>query len=61
MTKSACVRVRVVRIALLGATAFGLLAAPLAIGEAAAKVGVTSATDGGPNNYNAIGAFVGTR
>jgi hypothetical protein len=28
--------------------AFGLLAAPLAIGEAAAKVGVTSATDGDP-------------
>jgi hypothetical protein len=48
MTKSACVGVRAVRIALLGATAFGLLAAPLAIGEAAAKVGVTSATDGDP-------------
>ena len=48
MTKSAYVRVRVVRIALLGATAFGLLAAPFAIGEAAAKVGVTSATDGDP-------------
>ena len=48
MTKSACVRVRAVRIALLGATVFGLLAAPLAIGEAAAKVGVTSATDGDP-------------
>ena len=48
MTKSACVRVRAVRIALLGATAFGLLATPFAIGEAAAKVGVTSATDGDP-------------
>src|ERR687897_924659 len=48
MTKSACVRVRAVRIALLGATAFGLLAAPVAIGDAAAKVGVTSATDGDP-------------
>ena len=48
MTKSAYVRVRVVRIALLGATAFGLMAAPFAIGEAAAKVGVTSATDGDP-------------
>src|ERR687898_2164040 len=48
MTKSACVRVRAVRIALLGATAFGLLAAPAAIGDAAAKVGITSATDGDP-------------
>jgi hypothetical protein len=48
MTKSACVRIRAVRIALLGATAFGLLAAPVAIGDAAAKVGVTSATDGDP-------------
>ncbi|MBI2739780.1 MAG: FecR domain-containing protein [Rhodospirillales bacterium] len=46
MTKS--VRGRVVRGALLGATACGLLAAPLAIREAAAKVGVTSATDGDP-------------
>jgi hypothetical protein len=48
MTKSVCVRVRVVRIALLGATALALLNAPFAIGEAAAKVGVTSATDGDP-------------
>src|SRR5688572_16458675 len=48
MTKSACFGIRAVPIALLGATAFGLLAAPLAIGEAAAKVGVTSATDGDP-------------
>jgi hypothetical protein len=37
-----------VRTALLGATVLGLLAAPLAIHEAAAKVGVTSATDGDP-------------
>jgi hypothetical protein len=37
-----------VRTALLGATVLGLLAGPLAIGEAAAKVGVTSATDGDP-------------
>jgi FecR-like protein len=48
MTKSVCARVRVVRIALLGATALALLNAPFAIGEAAAKVGVTSATDGDP-------------
>src|SRR6188768_2961161 len=48
MAKSACARVRAVRIARLGAMVFGLLAAPLAIGEAAAKVGVTSATDGDP-------------
>jgi hypothetical protein len=34
--------------ALLGATAFGLLAGPWAIREAVAKVGVTSATDGDP-------------
>ncbi len=46
MTKS--VRGRVVRGALLGATALGLLATPLAIREAAAKVGVTAATDGDP-------------
>jgi hypothetical protein len=37
-----------VRAALLGATVLGLLAAPLAVREAAAKVGVTSATDGDP-------------
>ena len=48
MTKSARVRGRAVRLALLGATAFGLLAAPLAVGDAVAKVGVTSATDGDP-------------
>ena len=49
MTNSACVRVRAVRTALLAATVFGLLAAaPFAIREAAAKVGVTSATDGDP-------------
>lgn len=46
MTKSVCGRD--VRSALLGAVVFGLLAAPLAIREAAAKVGVTSATDGDP-------------
>src|SRR5690349_5370906 len=48
MTNSAGVRVRAVRTALLGATVLGLLAAPLAVREAAAKVGVTSATDGDP-------------
>jgi hypothetical protein len=48
MTKSVRVRVRVVRAARLGATALALLNAPFAIGEAAAKVGVTSATDGDP-------------
>jgi FecR protein len=48
MTKSVCARVRGVRIALLGAAALALLNAPFAIGEAAAKVGVTSATDGDP-------------
>jgi FecR protein len=48
MKKSVCARVRVVRIALLWATAVALLNAPFAIGEAAAKVGVTSATDGDP-------------
>ena len=42
------VRGRVVRGALLGATALGPLAAPFAIREATAKVGVTSATDGDP-------------
>jgi hypothetical protein len=45
-TKS--VRDRVVRGVLLGAKAFGLLATPFAVREAAAKVGVTSATDGDP-------------
>jgi hypothetical protein len=39
---------RVARGALLGAPALGLAATPLAIREAAAKVGVTSATDGDP-------------
>ena len=48
MTKSACVRVRAVRIALLGATALALLTAPVVVSEATAKVGVTSATDGDP-------------
>ena len=48
MKKSVCARVRVVRIALLGAMSLALLNAPFAIGEAAAKIGVTSATDGDP-------------
>src|SRR5215216_2046975 len=48
MTKLVCARVRAVRIALLGATALALLTAPFFAGEAAAKVGVTSATDGDP-------------
>src|ERR1044072_1655069 len=48
MTNSAHVRVRAVRTALLGATVLGLLAAPLAVREAAAKVGGTSATVGDP-------------
>jgi len=39
---------RVVHGALLGTTALGLLAAPLASRDAEAKVGVTSATDGDP-------------
>jgi hypothetical protein len=48
MAKSVLVRVSLVRAALLGATALALFGAPFAIGEAAAKVGVTSATDGDP-------------
>ncbi|HZX85225.1 MAG TPA: FecR domain-containing protein [Reyranella sp.] len=36
------------RAALLGATALSLFSAPFTIGDAAAKVGVTSATDGDP-------------
>ncbi len=47
MTKPVCARVRAVRIALLGATVF-LLTTPFFTGQAAAKVGVTSATDGDP-------------
>ena len=45
---SVWVRVQAVRMALLGAATLGLLAAPVAIGGASAKVGVTSATDGDP-------------
>ena len=48
MTKLVCARVRAVRIALLGATALALLTTPFFAGQAAAKVGVTSATDGDP-------------
>jgi hypothetical protein len=48
MTKLVCARVRAVRIALLGATALALLTPPFFAGQAAAKVGVTSATDGDP-------------
>ena len=48
MAKSVLVRVSLVRAALLGATALALFSAPFTIGEAAAKVGVTSATDGDP-------------
>ena len=48
MGKSVLVRASLVRAALLGATALSLLGAPFAIGDAAAKVGVTSATDGDP-------------
>jgi hypothetical protein len=48
MAKSALVRVRLLRTALLGATALALFSGPFAIGEAAAGVGVTSATDGDP-------------
>jgi hypothetical protein len=48
MARSVLVRVSLVRAALLGATALALFAAPFTIGEATAKVGVTSATDGDP-------------
>jgi hypothetical protein len=48
MAKSVLVRVSLVRAALLGATALSLFSAPFTIGDAAAKVGVTSATDGDP-------------
>jgi hypothetical protein len=48
MAKAVLVRVSLVRAALLGATALSLFSAPFTIGEAAAKVGVTSATDGDP-------------
>src|SRR5690242_459923 len=48
MTKAKFVRVTLLRSALLGATALALVSSPLAVREAAAKVGVTSATDGDP-------------
>jgi hypothetical protein len=48
MAKTVLVRVSLVRAALLGASALALLGAPFTIGAAAAKVGVTSATDGDP-------------
>jgi hypothetical protein len=48
LKKSACARARVVRIAFRRATAVALLNVPFAIGKAAAKLGVTSATDGDP-------------
>jgi hypothetical protein len=48
MARSVLVRVSLVRAALLGATALSLFSAPVTIGDAAAKVGVTSATDGDP-------------
>src|ERR671913_46896 len=48
MGKSVLVRASLVRAALLGATALAFFGVPFAIGDAAAKVGVTSATDGNP-------------
>src|SRR5215216_6355007 len=48
MAKSVLVRVSLVRAALFGATALALFTVPFAVGDAAAKVGVTSATDGDP-------------
>jgi len=48
MAKSVLVRVSLARAALLGATALTLFSAPFTIGDAAAGVGVTSATDGDP-------------
>ncbi|SEP42389.1 FecR family protein [Rhodospirillales bacterium URHD0017] len=48
MAKTVLVRVSLVRAALLGASALALFGAPFTIGDAAAKVGVTSATDGDP-------------
>jgi hypothetical protein len=48
MAKSVLVRVSLVRAMLLGASALTFGGAPLIVGEAAAKVGVTSATDGDP-------------
>ena len=48
MAKSVLVRASLVRATLLGATALALSSMPFTIGDAAAKVGVTSATDGDP-------------
>src|SRR5215510_7342764 len=48
MARSTYVRVPLLRGALLGATALALVNSPFVIREAAAKVGVTSATDGDP-------------
>jgi hypothetical protein len=48
MAKSVLVRVSLVRATLLGATALALFNAPFTVGDAAAKVGITSATDGDP-------------
>ena len=48
MTDFANVRIFLMRNALLGATALSLFGAPFTIGDADAKVGVTSATDGDP-------------
>jgi len=48
MAKSAIVSAALSRVALTGATALALLCSPMIIGAAAAKVGVTSATDGDP-------------
>src|SRR5882757_133732 len=48
MAKSVLVQASLVRAVLLGATALTFINAPFTIGEAVAKVGVTSATDGDP-------------
>src|SRR5207247_3847042 len=48
MAKATFVWISLLRGALLGATALALLNSPLTIREAAAGVGVTSATDGDP-------------
>ena len=48
MAKSVLVRVSFARAALLAATALALFNAPFTVGDAAAGVGVTSATDGDP-------------
>jgi FecR protein len=48
MAKCVLARASLVRAVLLGATALAFLSSPLTVGEATAKVGVTSATDGDP-------------